>query len=140
MFFSTFLNHDNEFLSIRANGPTQLTEFPGLHFPNDTIPFPPHPDVLKYLHSYADLFDLNKHIKLNHLVVRALPTEDDKWEVIVKDLVNNKFITKTYDAVFVCNGHFFAPFIPEIEGASTFKGKLMHSHNFRTSEAFRGMF
>lgn len=114
-------------------------EFPGLPYPNDTIPFPSYKDMLKYMHSYADLFDLNKHIKFNHLVVRVLPIENGKWEVIVKDLPNERFITRIFDAVFVCNGHFFAPSFPEIEGASKFDGKVMHSHDFRNSEAFRGM-
>lgn len=67
-----------------------------------------------------------------------LPIENDKWEIIVKDLPNDRFMTQIYDAIFVCNGHFSEPFIPEIESANEFEGKLMHSHDFRTAEAFHG--
>lgn len=115
-------------------------EYPFHHYPNDTIPYPPYSDVLKYLNSYADIFDLNKHIKFSHLVIRVVPIEDDKWEVIVKDLTNNEYTTQIYDAIFVCNGHYFAPRIPNIDGANEFKGTLLHSHDFRTAEAFRGIF
>lgn len=117
-----------------------MMELPGLRYPNNTISYPPHSDVLKYLHSYANLFDLNKYIKFNHMIIRALPIENDKWEIIVKDLPNNKYITQIFDAVFVCNGHFFDQYLPKIKGAEEFQGKLLHSHDFRDAESFRGNF
>lgn len=116
-----------------------MMEFPDFHHPNGTTTFLNQTDILRFLHSYADNFYLNKHIKLNHLVVRVLPTENGKWEIMVKDLPNNEFVTKTYDAVFVCNGHFFAPRIPVLKGANDFKGRVLHSHDFRRAEAFKGM-
>lgn len=124
---------------FRTNLPYQLVEFPDYHHPNNTASFPTQSDMLNFLHSYANHFNLNKHIELNHLVVRVLPIENGQWEVIVKDLPNNKYMTKIYDAVFVCNGHYFAPRIPEIEGANVFKGKIFHSHDFRKAEAFKGI-
>ncbi|XP_037049491.1 senecionine N-oxygenase-like [Bradysia coprophila] len=129
--------HSSMYEELRTNAPYQLMELPGHHYPNDTDQFPRHSDVLKYLHSYADRFDITKHIKFNHLVVRVLPLEEDKWEIVVKELPSDEFITKIFDIVFVCNGHFFAPSSPEIEDAQEFRGKLIHSHDFRTAEAFR---
>lgn len=124
----------------RTNAPRQLMELPGHYFPNDTTTYPLHSEVLKYLKSYADHFGVSNHIQFNHLVERVLPIENDKWEIVVKDLPNDKFITKIYDAVFVCNGHFFERYSPEFEGADIFKGKIVHSHDFRKAEAFRGKF
>lgn len=132
--------HSAMYEGLRTNTPKQLIEFPDHHHPNNTASFPSRSDILKYLHSYADRFNLNEHIQFNHLVIRVLPIANDKWEVIVKDLPNQQFITKVFDAVFVCNGHYFAPRIPEIEGASEFNGKVIHSHDYRTGEIFRGMF
>lgn len=113
-------------------------EFPDFHHPNDTISFPPQAEMLQFLHSYTDHFGLKDHIEFNAQVVRVLPIEDNKWEVIVKDLLNGEYITEIYDAVFVCNGHFFAPQIAHIDGASEFKGKIMHSHDYRSPDAFQG--
>lgn len=116
-----------------------MMEFSDFHHPSDSATFLNQTHILRFLHSYADNFDLNKHIKLNHHVVRVHPVENDKWEITVKDLPNNKFITKTFDSVIVANGHFATPRIPEMEGVSDFKGRILHSHDFRRAEAFTGM-
>lgn len=115
-----------------------MMEFPDFHHPDGTTTFLNQTDILRFLHSYADHFNLNKHIKLNHFVVRVLPVENGKWEIMVKDLPNNEFITKTFDAVIVCNGHFAAPRIPVMKGVDEFKGRILHSHDFRRAEAFTG--
>lgn len=112
-------------------------EYPDFPYPEGTQSYPPQSEVLKYLNSYVDKFDLKTHIKFSHLVIRVLPIEKGQWEVIVKDLPNNTFETKIYDAVFVANGHFTAPRIPHIDGVNEFKGKIIHSHDFRTAQAFK---
>lgn len=114
-------------------------EFPDFPFPDkDKVIFAHYSDVLSYYESYADHFDLKKHIKFSHNVIHVLPIENEKWEIIVKDLVNNTFETVVYDAVFVASGLFSAPYIPDIKGASEFKGKVIHSHDFRDAERYRG--
>lgn len=115
-------------------------EYPDLHYPNDTLSYPPYPDVLKYLNSYADLFQLKKHVTFSHLVVRVLPIENNRWEVLVRDLPNDTYKTRVFDAIFICTGHYTEPFLPKIGDANEFEGKLMHSHDFRSAETFRGNF
>lgn len=107
---------------------------------NRKVSFLTQSDVLNYLQSYTDHFDLNKYIKLNHLVIRVFPIKNNKWEILVKDLLNDNYTTKTFDAVYVCNGHYSTPNISQIEGSDTFRGKQIHSHDFRTAETFRGRF
>lgn len=114
-------------------------EFSDFHHPNGTISFPGQPEILKFLHAYADHYGLNDHIEYNALVVRVLPIENNKWELVVKDLLNGEFITETYDAVLVCNGHFFEPIKAPIDGASEFKGKIIHSHDYRSPDVFQGI-
>lgn len=38
-------------------------------------------DVLSFLHLYADHFDLKKHIRFQHEVIRVKPRCHNKWEV-----------------------------------------------------------
>lgn len=114
-------------------------EVSDFHLPNDTAPFPSQADMLNYLHAYADHFDLNQHIKFNHLVIRVRPIENERWEIIVQHLLTDKFMKMIYDAVIVCNGHFFEPFIPKIDGVNEFRGKVLHSHDFRSAERFQGI-
>lgn len=114
-------------------------DFPDYPFPKYINSYPTHEVVLDYLNSYADRYNLKNHIKLSHSVIRVQPIENEKWEVIVKDLPNNKFETFIYDVVFVCNGHFSKPRYPKISNINEFNGKLMHSHDFRTAEEFSGL-
>lgn len=87
---------------------------------------------------YAEKFNLSRHVKFNHHVIRVRPLLDDRWEVVVKDLVDDKFFTETFDAVMVCNGRFTVPILPNFEGHETFTGKQMHSRDYKTAEQFRG--
>lgn len=114
-------------------------EFPGLSYPNGTLPYPSHEDVLKYLNSYADRFDLRKHIKHHHLVEKVRSIENNKWNISVKDLPRNKTKSLIYDAIFVCINKYSSPNYPEIEGANKFTGKMIHSHDYRRAEDFRGL-
>ena len=38
----------------------------------------------------------------------------------------------------VCNGHYSVPIIPDIPGINMFPGRVIHSHNYRQPEDFRG--
>lgn len=116
-----------------------MMEFFDFPLPSNIPAFPSQANILKYLHDYAEHFDLKRHIKFNHEVVRVQPLQDDRWHISVHDLLNEKLLTNIYDTVFVCNGHFFEPSIPKTEGAETFKGKLFHSHDFRSADHFKGM-
>lgn len=46
--------------------------------------------------------------------------------------------TELFDAVLVCNGHYSEPKLPQLPGAEGWPGLLMHSHNYRSAERFKG--
>lgn len=50
-----------------------------------------------------------------------------------------KEVIEDYDAVMVCNGHFYKISMPQIEGMDTFPGIEMHSNVYRTPERFKEM-
>lgn len=64
-----YLNLKNVSIFSRTNLPHQVMEFHDHPYPNGTKGYPPQADVLKYLHSYAERFDIKRHIKLSHLVI-----------------------------------------------------------------------
>ena len=64
--------------------------------------------------------------------------KNDKFEVSFQDKVNDKIQTDEFDYVVVSTGHFSVPFIPEYKGMKSFPGRIMHSHDFRDAEEFRG--
>lgn len=130
--------HTAMYQGVRTILPNQLMAYPDHPYPTEVPSFPPHPRVLEYLQSYADRFALSSLIKLGHNVVRLSPIEGGKWEVIVKDLPNDKHSTNIFDAVFVCNGRYSMPRICDTAGIGEFQGKMLHSHDFRAADNFRG--
>lgn len=59
-------------------------------------------------------------------------------KVLVKNLPDSSYETYLFDYILVCNGHFFSPFIPKIKGHEVFKGRQMHSHDYRNPAPFQG--
>lgn len=118
--------------------------------------FPPHADcpnfmlhsgILDYLTRYAKHFDLNKHIRFNHLVeaVRRITPDDIsshgdgglRWVVSGRDTATGQAFVVLADAVVVCSGHHAVPKWPELPGLrDTFRGRVLHAHEYRKASPF----
>lgn len=71
--------------------------------------------------------------------MKPLPDDETgKWILEVKDLKRNQIRIEIFDAVMVCNGHYFDPNVPKIFGDDQFKGEKLHSHDYRVPEIFTG--
>ncbi|XP_031628463.1 dimethylaniline monooxygenase [N-oxide-forming] 3-like isoform X2 [Contarinia nasturtii] len=130
--------HTPMYQQLRTNTPYQTMEFPDFHFPKDTQSYPSHDVVWKYLDSYARHFGVEERIKYHHLVEKVHSIPNDKWQITVLNLLKNISETYIYDAVFVCTNIFSSPRIPIIENSEEFKGKVMHSRDYRKPETFAG--
>lgn len=75
---------------------------------------------------------------LHHVEMIEPTTGNPKWSVKVKDLQKNNVMIESFDAIMVCNGHYFDPRIPNIPGQDIFRGKQWHSHDYRVPEVFDG--
>lgn len=128
--------HSSMYKSLHTNLPKEIMNFPGYPFQNLEKSFVPGTEVLKYLKSYAEHYGVDKAVKFHHNVVRVRPYKN-KWEVIVHDLINDKYSNLTFDYVLICNGHYFAPSFSKIENIEKFQGKQMHSHDYRDSGPFK---
>ena len=56
---------------------TEMSDFP---MPEEIGIFPHHTQIVQYLHSYAENFNLNPHIKLN-TEVKKVEKENDEWKI-----------------------------------------------------------
>ncbi|CRK97654.1 CLUMA_CG011039, isoform A [Clunio marinus] len=130
--------HSSMYRDLHTNAPKEIMGYPDFPYPEQQQSYIPAKDVLEYLQSYAKHFDLFKFIKFNSLVIRVRPLSDDSWEVIVKDLLTKSFETLFFDAVLVCNGHYFLPNFPTFHGQEKFKGRQLHTHDYRVPEIFEG--
>lgn len=96
------------------------------HYPD----FMSHYEVLEYLESYADHFDVKQHIQFNTRVESVTP-QDDKWLVTCS---NGE--SRLFTSVIVANGHLWDPRIVEFNGQ--FDGEMLHSHHYKVPEPFVG--
>lgn len=129
--------HSSMYQGLYTNLPKEIMGYPDFPFPEQEESYIPWEDVLKFYRLYADHFDLEKFIKFEHHVERVRPLMDETWEVKVQDMTTRKFDTIIFDAVLVCSGHYSAPNRPRLEGQDRFKGKQIHSHDYRNPETFR---
>lgn len=95
-------------------------------------------EVSVFLDQYVDHFGVEKDIKFRHEVIRVRPLNDDRWEVIVKDVLKDQYTTELFDFVMVCTGHHWDPRFPNFKGERLFKGSLKHSNEFRRKEDYLG--
>lgn len=124
---------------IITNVPKEVMAFPDLPIQTeDDHSFLNQEEVLDYLKHYVQHFDVGRHIKFRHEVIRVQPRRDGRWEVIVRDVVNNEYKTERYDFVMICTGHHWSPRYPNFKGESLFKGNLKHSYEFRKKEEYEG--
>ncbi|XP_043287765.1 flavin-containing monooxygenase FMO GS-OX-like 4 [Venturia canescens] len=138
--------HSSMYANLRTNLPLKLMSFPDyLTLGQSTdAACGTHQDVLHYLHDYADHFQLRQYIQFNTRVecVRPVINADHwkktSWKVRVRNIKTQVLEEKDFDAVVICNGHFFEPDIPLIPGIETFPGSVMHSHEYRKPDQFEG--
>jgi dimethylaniline monooxygenase (N-oxide forming) len=128
--------HSSMYQGLFTNIPKEIMSYPDFPYQTHEKSFVSSGEVLKYFHLYAETFDLFKHIRFQHHVLRVCPRFDDKWEFTVRNLRADKLETYVFDAVLVCNG-FSAPFMPKIPGQEVFVGKQMHSHLYRSSDNYQ---
>ncbi|XP_061988846.1 flavin-containing monooxygenase FMO GS-OX-like 4 [Rosa rugosa] len=135
--------HSSMYQSLRTNLPREIMGFRDYPFAakeqdgdGDPRRFPGHREVLKYLNGFAKDFGICEIVRFESEVVFVGLVEGGKWKVKSKRK-RGEDLEEVYDAVVVCNGHFTEPRVAQIPGISSWKGKQVHSHNYRTPEPFR---
>lgn len=138
--------HSSLYASLRTNLPRELMGFSGFPlagraFAGDPRTFPGHREVLAYLDAFAADSGVAAHVRLRAQVLRVRPLcpgrgQGEKWAVAWRG-EDGDVAEEAFDAVVVCNGHCSVPLVPKIRGINKWRGKQMHSHNYRTPEPFR---
>ncbi|CAI0407746.1 unnamed protein product [Linum tenue] len=152
----------NTLPTTKLQTPKSLYQFADFPWPESVAThFPTHDQVLDYLQSYADHFELTKHIKFNTKVIgieyRGVAEEEveawalcggngdvfgsrgGKWEVEVSSDGSDKTEIFVADFVILCVGKYSGvPNIPEFpngKGPEAFQGKVIHSTQYSGLEA-----
>ena len=88
--------------------------FPDFEFPEETKSFMKRQVILKYLQSYAEHYNIKKHVRFNTKVLNVEPILDGeqdlnwvgtRWMITTKDLISGETSTEEFDGVAICNGY-----------------------------------
>lgn len=126
---STTINTSKEMMSFSDFPPPK--EFPtNMH----------NSKVLEYFRLYADNFRLADRIKFNTSVLEVKPSsnfsETGEWLVTTRDNQTQKELTENFHGVLVCTGHHADKHMPTFPGEESFKGRILHSHDYRDFHGF----
>ncbi|KOC59194.1 Flavin-containing monooxygenase FMO GS-OX-like 9 [Habropoda laboriosa] len=135
--------HSSMYRNLRTNLPAKIMNFPDYQ---RLIAEEPccvtHREIRTYLQNYTDHFNLLKYIqfgsRIQSIRLDASSKDEERWIVRVKSVKTEEEEEIIFNAVMICNGHFFDPYIPTIRGIETFPGAIMHSHSYRKPEDFSG--
>jgi cation diffusion facilitator CzcD-associated flavoprotein CzcO len=103
----------------------KTTEYADYPMPVDYPDFPSAQQMLSYLQSFAQTFDLRPNIEFNSKVTSVTPREDELWNV----QLNGKD-WRVFKGVVVCNGHHWDRRFPDYPGK--FDGEFIHSKDYKS--------
>ena len=82
--------------------------------------------------------DLKKYVKFGHVVRKVQYREELRdFLVITENLSEKKRFEDVFSHVIVAVGIFNVPDVPNFPGMETFKGQVIHSHDFRDARDYK---
>lgn len=135
--------HSSMYRYLWSNGPKECLEFSDYtfddHFGQPIPSFPPREVLYDYIVGRAKQGELSEYVELSTLVEYVdFSIATQKFNLRVRDLVEDKSRDEAFDYVVVANGHFSVPNVPAFDGIDKFPGRVMHSHDFREAREFTG--
>ncbi|OKH29619.1 hypothetical protein NIES2101_43215 [Calothrix sp. HK-06] len=128
---------------IITQTPGRIYAYPDYPLPDCYPEWPTGEQVNAYLESYANHFDLLKHIKFNTKVIAVNAIDNNGqfgWKVTTCTLEENTTI-KHFDFVAICNGVNHIPNIPLVPGIDVFKksgGTVLHTTQVNSTTQLQG--
>lgn len=121
--------------SLQINTSRDMTSFADFPMPADYPHFPRHEQIRDYLELYVDRFGFRDRIRFRTTVEHVTPEPEGTFAVSLRSRAGESE-TRRYRHVLVASGHHWLPRRPEFRGS--FTGPILHSHDYRSPEAFAG--
>jgi len=125
----------NRYRSLCLHDPVWYDHLPYLPFPDDWPVFSPKDKIGDWLESYARLMELNYWGGTECRAARWDAAQEE-WEVTVQH--KGESVTLRPKHLVFATGMSAAPNLPDYPGMSAFKGKQMHSCQYKSGEEWRG--
>jgi putative flavoprotein involved in K+ transport len=125
----------NRYRSLCLHDPVWYDHLPYLPFPDDWPVFSPKDKIGDWLESYARLMELNYWGGTECQAARWDAAQEE-WEVTVQQ--KGESVTLRPKHLVFATGMSAVPNLPDYPGMSAFKGKQMHSSQYKSGEEWRG--
>jgi len=133
--------HGSMYRCLWSNGPKEGLEFADYsfeeHFGKQIASYPPRAVLFDYIEGRVKKAGVRDQIRFE-TAVRWVQKSDAGFDVTVCDLPNDHTYTESFDHVIVASGHFSTPNVPQFDGFESFKGRVLHAHDFRDAMEFVG--
>ncbi|WP_371257553.1 flavin-containing monooxygenase [Sporosarcina sp. D27] len=114
--------------SLKLFSPVKYSSLPGLSFQGEINHYPTKTEVMSYLNTYAQKFELN--IATGKTITEVLKEQE---LFLVKTEEGDLFKAKT---IISATGSFDSPNLPEIMGIESFAGEMIHSSQYNNPERY----
>ncbi|KAL1513031.1 hypothetical protein ABEB36_002514 [Hypothenemus hampei] len=121
-----------------TNLPKELMEYEDFPYEEIDRSFIGFEEVLKYMHSFANNFNLYPHIRFGRQVMQIKPLSNDKWSLKEVNLETKIITEHIFDAIMICIGNYSVPKLPDITGMDSVREISIHSHYYRKPDAYKG--
>lgn len=107
-----------------------LSGFPDFPMPDDFPDYPNHRQLLSYIKSYAEAFDLRRHIQFNQQLDKAEQDANGIWQLHFTngEVVQAKYLICANGVTWEAN---------QVTWPGEFNGEIRHSVSYRSSEEFK---
>ena len=135
--------HGSMYKYLWSNGPKECLEFSDYsfdeHFGKPISSYPPRPVLFDYIQGRINKSNARDFIRFD-TVVRWVSYDEDtqKFTIVLDDLKNNKTYEEVFDFLVVASGHFSTPNMPYFKGIENFPGNVIHAHDFRGADQYKG--
>jgi trimethylamine monooxygenase len=134
--------HGSMYRYLWSNGPKEGLEFADYsfeeHFGRAIPSYPPRAVLFDYIIGRVEKSNIRQWIRFNSPVRHVSYDEHEGlFHVTVKDNFKDVEYTETFDNVIVASGHFSTPNVPFYPGFESFKGRILHAHDFRDAMEFK---
>eukprot|EP00966_Prymnesium_polylepis_P136563 3155303-Prymnesium_polylepis.1 len=140
--------NDVVYKNLQTNLPTVVMQSPDLDFPQGLSSYITKPQLGTYIEAYAHTFGVASLAKFDCAVKSVTPIDEEgatgeaRWRVEWEESGQRR--SEVFDAVTVANGHYEAPYVPDIPGQAEWLGAdaasraVVHSREYDEPEAFSG--
>ena len=99
------------------------------------------PAIMEYLRETVAEYDIEKHIRFQHLVRSAQwSTETGTWTITVEKADTGETVQLTCGYLFMCSGYYSykGGYLPDFDGYDDFQGQIVHPQDWPEDLDYKG--